>query len=177
MFLGVVVVWVVGSSVASALADKLPPPPFPGVPARYDFTYGVVHDPTETDFGHQESRDGGKTTGHYYVVLPDGRIQVVKYTADDQGFVAEVSYDEDAGDVKRIPPPPPPAPVLPPPPPPGPPAPVFPPPPVFVPAPKPAPPPPPPPRPHYPQPPTPYRPYFPPHHHYHAPHAHHYRRP
>lgn len=28
------------------------------------------------DFGHMESRDGDKTVGRYYVLLPDGRKQV-----------------------------------------------------------------------------------------------------
>lgn len=28
------------------------------------------------DFGHQEKRDGSKTVGRYYVLLPDGRKQV-----------------------------------------------------------------------------------------------------
>ena len=36
-------------------------------------------------------------SGTYTVVLPDGRVQTVKYTADDYaGYVADVSYEGQA---------------------------------------------------------------------------------
>lgn len=38
----------------------------------------VKDDPSGNDFGHRESRDGTRTEGRYYVLLPDGRKQVVK---------------------------------------------------------------------------------------------------
>lgn len=49
---------------------------------------------TGNDFGHTQNRDpDGVTRGEYHILLPDGRVQSVKYTADDQGFHADVSYD------------------------------------------------------------------------------------
>lgn len=45
-------------------------------PARYNFEYNVQDYQSGNDFGHMESRDGDRTTGRYYVLLPDGRKQV-----------------------------------------------------------------------------------------------------
>ncbi|KAK4306577.1 hypothetical protein Pmani_021626 [Petrolisthes manimaculis] len=74
-----------------------PPPPPPTdifVPASYEFVYGVEDDPSANNFGHQETRDGDVTRGEYFVKLPDGRIQTVRYTADPvNGFQADISYD------------------------------------------------------------------------------------
>ncbi|XP_027216896.2 pro-resilin-like [Penaeus vannamei] len=65
--------------------------------AKYDFQWAVDHDPSSNEFGHQEARDGDDTQGSYYVQLPDGRLQTVKYFVDgDSGYVAEVNYEGDA---------------------------------------------------------------------------------
>nr|XP_027213834.1 cuticle protein 18.6-like [Penaeus vannamei] len=65
--------------------------------AKYDFRYAVKDDYSGNDFGHQESRDGDRTQGSYYVQLPDGRLQKVTYYVDgDSGYVAEVSYEGEA---------------------------------------------------------------------------------
>ncbi|XP_037802458.1 pro-resilin-like [Penaeus monodon] len=65
--------------------------------AKYDFNWAVKHDDSGNDFGHQEARDGDHTQGSYYVQLPDGRLQTVRYVVDgDDGYVAEVSYDGEA---------------------------------------------------------------------------------
>lgn len=45
-------------------------------PARYNFEYNVQDYQSGNDFGHMETRDGDRTTGRYYVLLPDGRKQV-----------------------------------------------------------------------------------------------------
>ena len=62
-------------------------------PKNYAFGYAVRDDYTGDDFSHQESRDGYKTSGEYRVALPDGRIQIVTYHADENGYVADVKYE------------------------------------------------------------------------------------
>ncbi|XP_045581473.1 adult-specific cuticular protein ACP-20-like [Procambarus clarkii] len=66
-------------------------------PIPYDFGYGVADHATGSDFGHSENSDGNVVKGKYYVRLPDGRKQVVTYTADHyNGYQAEVSYEGQA---------------------------------------------------------------------------------
>ena len=42
-------------------------------------------------FSHQEDREAYNTKGEYRVNLPDGRVQIVSYTAGPEGYVADVS--------------------------------------------------------------------------------------
>lgn len=65
-------------------------------PIPYNFAYAVKDDYTYNDFGHQETSDGYAKTGSYYVLLPDGRMQTVNYKADENGYVADVSYKGEA---------------------------------------------------------------------------------
>ena len=80
--------------VASAMAlplnpyqEKLPPKPFA-------YQYGVKDEYSGTTFDKAETQDDyGNVQGEYKVQLPDGRIQIVSYTADhDNGFIANVKY-------------------------------------------------------------------------------------
>ena len=43
-------------------------------------------------------RDDKRTVGEYYVMLPDGRVQRVKYSVEGPygGFKAQVSYEGEA---------------------------------------------------------------------------------
>ncbi|CAL4126069.1 unnamed protein product, partial [Meganyctiphanes norvegica] len=76
-----------------------PPPSYhapsykePGMP--FEFAYAVKDDYTGNDFAHDESSDGHVTSGSYRVALPDGRTQIVTYTADhENGFNSEVTYE------------------------------------------------------------------------------------
>lgn len=54
--------------------------------AKYEFEYNVKDDATGQDFGHKESREGSRTMGRYFVLLPDGRKQIVEYYADETGY-------------------------------------------------------------------------------------------
>ncbi|XP_047471355.1 cuticle protein 19-like [Penaeus chinensis] len=66
-------------------------------PAKYDFNYAVNDPPSGNDFGHEEARDGDRTQGSYYVLLPDGRLQRVTYNVNgDSGYVADVTYEGEA---------------------------------------------------------------------------------
>ena len=80
--------------LASAMAlplnpynEKLPPKPFA-------YQYGVKDDYSGTTFDKAETQDDyGNVKGEYKVQLPDGRIQIVSYTADHtNGFIADVKY-------------------------------------------------------------------------------------
>ncbi|XP_070490981.1 cuticle protein 21-like [Chironomus tepperi] len=67
----------------------------PGMP--FDFQYAVNEIDTtnqNVDFAHTSNSDGDVTKGEYKVALPDGRLQVVKYTADwKNGYNAEITYE------------------------------------------------------------------------------------
>merc|ERR1739838_852579 len=80
-----------------------PPPPSypapsykePGMP--FDFAYAVKDDYKGVDFAHDESSDGHVTSGSYRVALPDGRTQIVTFTATHEGgYVADVTYEGEA---------------------------------------------------------------------------------
>merc|ERR1719250_446226 len=64
-------------------------------PSPYPYTYAVADDYSGAAFNQAESNDGtGVVDGSYSVNLPDGRIQHVKYHANDyDGYVADVTYE------------------------------------------------------------------------------------
>ena len=55
-----------------------------------------MSDSYSNNFGHSESRDSYKTSGSYRVILPDSRTQIVTYTADENGYVADVKFEGEA---------------------------------------------------------------------------------
>ena len=60
------------------------------------FGYGVFTNEynTKQNFGQKEHRNEDEIIGEYYVELPDGRVQRVRYRVDKQsGFVADVTYE------------------------------------------------------------------------------------
>ncbi|XP_050326596.1 pro-resilin [Bactrocera neohumeralis] len=64
----------------------------PGMP--FDFEYAVNDVETANDYAHKASSNGDVVTGEYRVALPDGRTQIVRYTADwKTGYHADVSYE------------------------------------------------------------------------------------
>lgn len=70
---------------------------------NYAFSYRVNDKKTGDDFSHSQHSSGSATNGEYRVRLPDGRMQIVSYTADENGYKADVRYDdEDKTDGNRI---------------------------------------------------------------------------
>ncbi|CAH2062040.1 unnamed protein product, partial [Iphiclides podalirius] len=62
----------------------------------YAFSYTVRDQKTGDDFSHSQRSSGSATNGEYRVRLPDGRTQIVSYTADENGYKADVRYDVDS---------------------------------------------------------------------------------
>merc|ERR1719431_869030 len=82
--------------LATASASALPQPPAPEVPKPYAFEYRVEDSYSGAAFGQSENSDTKVVSGNYRVALPDGRTQIVTYTADPYGpggYVADVKYD------------------------------------------------------------------------------------
>jgi len=60
---------------------------------HYKSEWAVKDDYSSVDMGQFEGHEGRHTKGFYYVLLPDGRRQIVDYYVDgDSGFVADVRY-------------------------------------------------------------------------------------
>ncbi|XP_047482586.1 cuticle protein 21-like [Penaeus chinensis] len=97
------IIFVVGALAAVASAVPRPdsppvygaPPPTykqPGMP--FEFAYAVQDDYSGNNYAHQQTSDGHVTSGSYSVALPDGRTEIVEFTADhDNGYVANVAYE------------------------------------------------------------------------------------
>lgn len=66
-------------------------------PANYDFAYEVSAPEYNVQFGHKETRQDTTARGSYSVLLPDGRIQVVEYEADENGYRPTVTYRQGNG--------------------------------------------------------------------------------
>merc|ERR1711997_824943 len=62
-------------------------------PKPYAFQYGVLDDYSGNNFNAQETQSGNVVSGSYQIHLPDGRVQTVTYTADENGYHADVSYE------------------------------------------------------------------------------------
>merc|ERR1712203_1078701 len=102
-----------GLCLAAPAADERPYGPSPPAPVYkepeyepqpYEYKYGVADDYSKSAFDKVETQDEyGKVVGSYKVNLPDGRVQLVSYTADGNGVVYDVQYQ---GEPSYPPPPP-----------------------------------------------------------------------
>ncbi|XP_068212510.1 mucin-2-like [Palaemon carinicauda] len=63
---------------------------------QYKYGYSVASEDTGNYHARSEARDGETVSGSYKVALPDGRVQIVTYVADDNGFRADVNYEGEA---------------------------------------------------------------------------------
>jgi len=61
----------------------------------YQFGYQVDTLETGDYHGHMEQLDGFTKRGEFKVRLPDGRLQVTSYQADEKGFRPKISYEID----------------------------------------------------------------------------------
>ncbi|CAL4120938.1 unnamed protein product, partial [Meganyctiphanes norvegica] len=62
--------------------------------APYKYQYGVSDVYHGTSYGQFEVSDGDQVKGEYRVQLPDGRLQIVSYTADhEKGYVPTIRYE------------------------------------------------------------------------------------
>ena len=85
---------------SGALAKSVPvaPPAYEARPLSYSFGYGVQENYYPTIFGHDETAEPSVVNGCYSVLLPDGRTQTVRYTADPAGYGGynpTISYSTD----------------------------------------------------------------------------------
>merc|ERR1712086_934204 len=92
-------------AVASAIPAGPPAPYHPApapyaaepiLPPVYNYEYGVNDAGYGPVFSQKESRDNYNTAGEYRVNLPDGRVQIVSYTAGPEGYIADVKYEGEA---------------------------------------------------------------------------------
>merc|ERR1712106_1125885 len=60
-------------------------PVYPDLPPVYNYGYAVKDDYSFVNFNANEQRDGYNAQGGYQVSLPDGRTQIVTYTATADG--------------------------------------------------------------------------------------------
>ncbi|XP_037068950.1 neurofilament medium polypeptide-like [Pollicipes pollicipes] len=66
-------------------ASYHPEPQYKEEAKPFAYDYAVNDHYTGTNFAKKEESDGHNTQGYYSVALPDGRVQHVKYVADDYG--------------------------------------------------------------------------------------------
>ncbi len=63
----------------------------------FDFTVHSNENYEAQNFGQKELRDQDQIMGEWFVLLPDGRVQRVRYHVDKySGFVADVTYEGQA---------------------------------------------------------------------------------
>merc|ERR1711970_163917 len=88
---------VAAASAAGPPAPYAPQEAYPDLPPVYNYQYGV-NDPEYSGavFSQQEKRADYDTSGEYRVNLPDGRVQIVTYSAGPEGYVADVKYEGEA---------------------------------------------------------------------------------
>ena len=91
----------VASAAPNAPAPYAAPHPAPYheepvLPPVYNYEYGVQDGYSGAVFSHAENRDNYDTAGEYRVNLPDGRVQIVTYKADANGYTADIKYEGEA---------------------------------------------------------------------------------
>uniref|UniRef100_A0A0K2T210 Putative LOC100870303 [Apis florea] n=1 Tax=Lepeophtheirus salmonis TaxID=72036 RepID=A0A0K2T210_LEPSM len=78
---------------ATSPAPYAPAEVYPDTAPVYNYRYGVNDQEYGPIFSQEENRDNYNTDGEYRVNLPDGRVQIVSYSADSNGYLADVKYE------------------------------------------------------------------------------------
>ncbi|XP_073951630.1 cuticle protein 19-like [Choristoneura fumiferana] len=60
---------------------------------KYEFAYKVEDPHTGDSKSQHETRDGDRVTGYYSLHEADGTVRIVHYTADKNGFNAEIKRE------------------------------------------------------------------------------------
>ena len=68
----------------------------------YQYTYAVKDDYSFSNFNAHEERDGYNAAGGYQVALPDGRTQIVTYTATKVSNIISVVTDSVSWNVLKL---------------------------------------------------------------------------
>lgn len=79
---------------AVSLSERTEPDPVDETPKPYSFAYEAVDPLTGSTSKREESSDGVTTRGSYSYTDPDGVFRVVDYTADENGYTANVRTNE-----------------------------------------------------------------------------------
>jgi len=76
-----------------ALPNPKTEAPMKGMLMPYNIGWDVADQESGVQMNHIENSDGANVNGEYSVLLPDGRMQVVRFTSDPiNGYQAEVFY-------------------------------------------------------------------------------------
>ena len=59
----------------------------------YEFEWQVNDIDSGNLYSHNEESDGTVTTGEYRVLLPDGRLQIVSFIDNGNGYMPTVTYE------------------------------------------------------------------------------------
>lgn len=84
----------VGFQPRSPLQPVQPLDPQDETPKPYSFAYEATDDLTGANSKREESSDGRTTRGSYSYIDADGVFRVVEYTADENGFNANIRTNE-----------------------------------------------------------------------------------
>lgn len=73
--------------------DHYQPSPTDYEKKQYNFAYAVKDAYSGDDFSHSQQQENGKVQGSYKVRLPDNRVQITKYVADEKGELSSKNLE------------------------------------------------------------------------------------
>merc|ERR1719422_264554 len=82
-----------GCMVAVSAAPRPDGPPVYGPKPVAPYKEPEVFPPQPYEYKYGVADDYSKIQGSYKIALPDGRIQIVSYVSDENGYQADVTYE------------------------------------------------------------------------------------